>query len=150
MPGPPTSPDGWGASALLVDTSAWARANDPLVVADWKAALLADRLRISPAIRLEILLSARRGVAFDDLAEELSALRQTALTPAILRAAEEAMPILAHRSYGAHRIPIVDYLVAATAQEAALTVLHYDHDYDTLAEVLEFEARWLAPRGTLA
>ena len=28
-------------------------------------------------------------------------------------------------------------------------VLHYDADFDTLAGVLPFESRWLAPRGSL-
>lgn len=60
------------------------------------------------------------------------------------------MRTLAHRSAGTQRLPIVDYLIAATAQELGAAVLHYDHDYDTLAEVMEFESIWLAPAGTLA
>jgi hypothetical protein len=28
-------------------------------------------------------------------------------------------------------------------------VIHYDRDYDTLAEVMEFDSVWLAPAGTL-
>ncbi len=59
------------------------------------------------------------------------------------------MRALAHRSAGAQRIPIVDYMVAATAQETGAAVLHYDGDYDTLAEVMEFESVWLAPAGSL-
>ena len=39
---------------------------------------------------------------------------------------EVSMRALAHRSAGAHGIPVVDYLVAATAQEINATVLHYD------------------------
>lgn len=104
---------------------------------------------ISPAVRLEILLSARDGDAFDGLTQELSALRTAPLTAAVLRAAEDAMRTLAHRSAGAHRIPIVDYLVAAAAQESGAAVLHYDRDYDTLAEIMQFESVWLAPRTSL-
>jgi hypothetical protein len=59
------------------------------------------------------------------------------------------MGALACRSAGAHRLPVVDYLVAAAAQETGAAVLHYDHDYDTLAEVLEFESVWLATPGSL-
>ncbi len=65
------------------------------------------------------------------------------------RAAESAMRTLAHRSAGAQRIPIVDYLVAAAAQEMGGAVIHYDRDYDTLATVMEFGSVWLAPAGTL-
>lgn len=41
-------------------------------------------------------------------------------------------------------------LIAAAAAEAGVGVLHYDADYDTLATVLRFESRWIAPRGSLA
>jgi predicted nucleic acid-binding protein len=112
-------------------------------------ALLSDRLRISPAVRLEILLTAREGPVFDDLAEELSALRSAPLTAAVLRTAEHAMRELAHRSAGAQRLPIVDYLVGAAAQETGAAVLHYDRDYDMLAEIMDFESVWLAPPGSL-
>lgn len=115
----------------------------------WTHALLADRLRISPAVGLEILLTARDGDSFDTLAEGLSALRSAPLTAGVLRAAHDAMRTLAHRSAGAQRLPIVAYLVAAAAQELGGAVLHYDSDYDTLAEIMELEAIWLAPAGSL-
>jgi len=59
------------------------------------------------------------------------------------------MRTLAQRSAGAHRIPIVDYLLAAAAQEIGAGVIHYDRNYDTLAEIMEFESIWLAPAGSL-
>lgn len=67
----------------------------------------------------------------------------------MVRGAETAMRALAQRSAGAHRIPIVDYLVAAAAQQIDGTVLHYHADYDVLAEVMDFDSAWLAPRGSL-
>jgi hypothetical protein len=149
VPGPSPSHPGWGKLPLLIDTSAFARAQHPSVRKHWEQALQADRLRISPIARLEILLSARDGTTFDELAQELSMLRFAPLTPTVARAAETAMRTLAHRSSGAQRIPIVDYLVAAAAQETGAAVLHYDHDYDTLAEVMAFESIWLALRGSL-
>jgi predicted nucleic acid-binding protein len=109
----------------------------------------ADRLRLAPAVRLEILLSARGGVEFDGLAETLSALRAAPLTASVMRAAEDAMRQLAQRSHGAHRLPVVDYLLAATAEEIGAAVLHYDRDYDLLAEVMELESAWLAPPGSI-
>jgi predicted nucleic acid-binding protein len=116
----------------------------------WVEVLLAGRLRLSPTARLEILLSARSGEDFDLLAERLSAVRVAPLTAATARAAQDAMRTLAHRSAGAQRIPIVDYLIAAAAQESGAAVLHYDRDYDTLAEIMAFESIWLAPPGSLA
>jgi predicted nucleic acid-binding protein len=116
----------------------------------WVEALMAGRMRLSPAARLEILLSARSGEDFDVLAERLSAVRPAPLTAATARAAQDAMRTLAHRSAGAQRLPVVDYLIAAAAQERGAAVLHYDRDYDTLAEIMTFESVWLAPPGSLA
>jgi predicted nucleic acid-binding protein len=149
VPGRSGNSGPWGELPLVVDTSAWSRAHHPDVRAVWTEALLADRLRLSPAARFEILLTTRDGSSFDDLAEELSATRTAPLTASVIRTAEEAMRALAHRSAGAHRLPIVDYLLASAAQETGAAVLHYDRDYDTLAEVMSFESIWLAPAGSL-
>lgn len=139
----------WGSGALVVDTSAWSRAHQSELREAWIEALLGDRLRLSPAVKLEILLSARDGEGFDELQNELDALRAAPLNSSVLRIAELSMRALAHRSAGAHRIPIIDYLLAASAQEINATVLHYDADYDLLAQVMDFESAWLAPPGAL-
>jgi len=89
------------------------------------------------------------GADFDVLAERLTAVRTAPLTATTARAAQEAMRTLAHRSAGAQRMPIVDYLIGAAAQETGAAVLHYDSDYDTLAEIMGFEPVWLAPPGSL-
>lgn len=149
LPGPRADEGSWGNLPLLVDTSAWARASHPDVRERWTQALRADRLCLAPVIRLEILFSARGGDEFDALAETLSALRGTQLSGSVVNAAEDAMRSLARRSHGAHRLPIVDYVLAATAEQMGAAVLHYDSDYDTLAEVMEFESAWLAPRGSI-
>ena len=139
----------WRSGALVVDTSAWSRAHRAEVRDPWIEALLADRVRLSPVVKLEILLSARNGDRFDGAQNTLDALRTAPLSSSVLRSAEISMRALAHRSAGAHRIPVIDYLVAAAAQEINATVLHYDADYDLLAEVMDFEAAWLAPPGSL-
>jgi predicted nucleic acid-binding protein len=149
VPGRSGSDPAWGALPLVVDTSAWARAHHSRVRELWKKALLDRRLRMSPAVRFEILLSARDGQSFDTLAERLSALQAAPLTASTIQAAEHAMRVLAHRSAGAQRVPIVDYLVAAAAQELGAAVIHYDRDYDTLADLMGFESIWLAPAGVL-
>lgn len=150
MPGPSPSRSGWGELPLLIDTSAWSRAHHPTVRDQWAEAMRKDRLRISPAARLEILIAARDGGSFDELAQGLSLLRAVPLTAAVQRAAEDAMRTLAHRSAGAHRVPIVDYLIAASAQESGAAVIHYDRDYDLLSEIMSFDSVWLAPAGSIA
>ena len=42
-----------------------------------------------------------------------------------------------------------DLITAAAAADAGIGVLHYNAEYDTLAEVLPFESRWIALRGSL-
>ena len=150
VPGRFVSHDSRGKLPLLVDTSAWARAEHPTTRDSWLEALLGNRLLLSPLVRVEILLSTRGGGEFDQLAEHRNAIRPAPLSISVVRAAEAAMRTLAHRSPGAQSVPIVDYLIAAAAQELGAAVIHYDHDYDTLADVLEFESVWLAPAGTIA
>ncbi len=48
-----------------------------------------------------------------------------------------------------HRIPFQDALIAATAANKDLTVLHYDGHFDILNKVLGFEHRWVAAPGSL-
>jgi predicted nucleic acid-binding protein len=50
---------------------------------------------------------------------------------------------------GRHRVPIPDLLVAAAAENARLTVLHYDGDYDTIASVTGQPTEWVVPRGSV-
>jgi predicted nucleic acid-binding protein len=51
---------------------------------------------------------------------------------------------------GRHRaVGIADLLTAVLAAEHGLTVLHYDSDFEIAAEVLDFEYRWVLPRGTV-
>ena len=44
----------------------------------------------------------------------------------------------------------VDVVVAAAAAEYSATVLHYDRDFDLLAEVGGPRSEWVAPPGTLS
>jgi predicted nucleic acid-binding protein len=39
-------------------------------------------------------------------------------------------------------------LIAAVAEQERVTVLHYDSDYDVIAEVTGQHMRWVVPRGT--
>jgi predicted nucleic acid-binding protein len=45
---------------------------------------------------------------------------------------------------------MADLLTAVLAAEHRLTVIHYDADFDLAAEVVGFDRRWVAERGTIA
>jgi predicted nucleic acid-binding protein len=43
---------------------------------------------------------------------------------------------------------IATLLVAVTAEHHRLTLLHYDHDFDPIAEITGQPMRWVVPAGT--
>jgi len=136
-----------GGRALVIDKSAWERAGEPAVKPTWTAALRAHQLALCSVTKLEILYSTRGAAELHHLAAALDQLRHVPVDEGVFRAAREAMTALAER--GSHRVPIVDYLVAASAQERSLDVLHYDRHFDLLAGVLAFDSVWVAPPGSL-
>ncbi|MDF2258119.1 hypothetical protein [Streptantibioticus ferralitis] len=51
---------------------------------------------------------------------------------------------------GCHRsVPPVNLLVAVTALDHGLTLLHYDRDFETIAQHTELRTRWPAEPGSL-
>lgn len=42
---------------------------------------------------------------------------------------------------------IADLLIAAAAEAAGLVVLHYDHDFDLIADVTGQRTEWIVPAG---
>lgn len=42
-----------------------------------------------------------------------------------------------------------DLLIAAIAERHAVTLIHYDADFDTISRVTGQETRWAAPRGAV-
>jgi predicted nucleic acid-binding protein len=132
---------------FIAASSAWAYAHHPAARESWSAALRGGQIATSPVVGLELLYAAPDGDHFDELAADLAHLRDVPITPAVTNAALEALRELSHRGTLRERsISLPDLLIAASAQTARVGVLHYDEDFDVLAEVLEFESRWIAPR----
>lgn len=138
---------------LLLDNSAWVRLADPtLPVA--RADEIADALetgRIATCLPflLEAGYSARNAREHGELLAELRALPAYHIDEFVEERAVAAQGQLAR--VGHHRLPPVDLLVAALADHHGLAILHYDHDYDLIAEKtdLTFDSVWLAARGAL-
>jgi PIN domain. len=120
------------------------------VLSRWETALERGQLATCPIVNLEVLYTAQNGTAYDRLAANLAQLRDVPITRSVTNAALRAQRELAQLRPLFHRsVKLSDLLIAAAAQDAAIGVLHYDEDYDTLAGVLNFESRWIAPRGSL-
>ena len=45
-------------------------------------------------------------------------------------------------------VGLPDLLIAAVAEREHVTVLHYDGNYDLIAQVTGQPVQWVAPRGT--
>jgi predicted nucleic acid-binding protein len=139
----------FGGRVLIADTSAWARASDPLVRLEWAAALRAGQIATCSIVTLELLYSARNAQELAILESEQALLRDVPVTVSAQRAAIGSLRELAAHGAGQHRVPIADALIAAAAQDAGVDVLHYDRHYDRLAQVLGFASVWISPAGTL-
>ena len=51
---------------------------------------------------------------------------------------------------GQHRaVGLPDLLIAAVAERAQVTVLHYDADYDLVAAVTGQSTQWVIPRASV-
>lgn len=135
------------APRWLADRSALARlAQQP--VADRLGPLLVNGLvATTPIIDLEILYSARSLADYENILSERRALPSYPLTEYSTDRAIEVQHRLAR--LGRHRIPLPDLLIAAVAEVNDLTVVHYDADYDLIAEVTRQPCEWVVPRGSL-
>ncbi len=99
-------------------------------------------------IDLEVLFSARNREDHDRIRERRAlAYHSVPITEEIFQRAIAIQSALARS--GRHRVPIPDLIIAATAEAAELVLLHYDHDYDVIAEVTGQRAEWVVERGVL-
>ena len=53
------------------------------------------------------------------------------------------------RSGHMRAVGLPDLLIAAVAGRERVTILHYDSDYDLIAQVTGQPTQWVAPRGTV-
>ena len=129
----------------LLDKSAWVlAASDRGVAARLAAEMRGGDLTLCTVTALEVLYSARNAAEYTRDLDRLRRLDWRDLSDA--RAAVAVQHRLATRGW--HRTSIPDVIIAATAAEHGLTVLHYDSDYERLAEVAGINHEWVAVRGS--
>ena len=138
---------------LLIDNSAWARLANPSLaderreqVARW---IEAGQLAVCLPFLLEAGYSARSAADHDRVIADLIMLPWVEMTSTVSRLSLQAQGELARA--GHHRVPPADLMIAACAHTAGFGVLHYNHDYDLVAEHsgLSYESEWLAAAGSL-
>ena len=134
--------------AYLIDKSALARMQHARVREKLGPIIEAGEASTCSIVDLEVLYSTRNREehARTRARRELS-YRRVELTEATFQRAADVQGLLAAR--GQHRLPIPDLVIAAAAESAELTVLHYDTDFDTIGAVTGQSMEWVAPRGSL-
>lgn len=132
---------------FLADTSAIARMRLPAVDARLAPLFASGEIATCSVIELEVLYSTRGP---DDLRETRArrgALPFITMEQGDFDRAADVMEALA--TSGKHRsVGIPDLLIAAAAERARATLLHYDADFDAIAAVTGQPSEWVVPRGS--
>ncbi|CAN5373653.1 PIN domain nuclease [soil metagenome] len=131
----------------LIDKSALARASKPAVAEVLIPRIDAGVIGVSVVTELESGFSARSTADHDAVLALIARLVPVMLPVRAEQAARQIQRLLVER--GQHRAAgVPDLLVAATAQAAGLTVLHYDRDFDLVAALTGQPTEWVVPAGT--
>jgi predicted nucleic acid-binding protein len=131
----------------LADTSVFARLAKPPVIAAFAPLAAEGRVGMCAPVAFELGYSARTPQDYLEVSSRLSSFPPVPTTDADHRRALDVQAILAAR--GQHRaLSLVDALVAAVAEARDLVVVHYDADFELVAEATGQAQEWVVPRGT--
>jgi len=132
---------------VLVDKSAWEQRSHSAIARDRIDRLAtAGRAATCLPVALEQLYSARNYEDFATRRGALDLLVWLPMTPAVEQKAVELMAQVARK--GQHRLPLPDVMIAAGALVHKATILHYDGDFERIAETTGQAHEWILPRGT--
>lgn len=131
----------------LADTSVFGRLSKPSVTAAFTPLAGAGLVGLCGPVAFELGYAARSPDDHRAVADRLSSFPSVPTTEADHQRALEVQAALAARSE--HRaLSLVDALVAAVAEARDLVVLHYDADFELVAEITGQPQEWVVPRGT--
>ena len=133
----------------LVDKSALTRLARPAVYEALWLPILRGTVGVSICTELEVGFAARSADDYNETREKLvDRLVPVALPLQAENRVREVQAALVAR--GQHRVVSVpDLLIAAIAEVEGLTVLHYDADFDLIAEITGQACEWVVPTGTI-
>jgi len=117
---------------VLIDTSVWARQNQPHVRRALADAIEANAVAMVVPVMLELLRSTRSQAELLALAEDYEALHLIPLEPDLGKRARAVQAALAKRGY--HRGPSpVDLITAAAAESVGAELWHCDKHFELIA-----------------
>jgi predicted nucleic acid-binding protein len=134
---------------FLIDTSAAARMRLPAVADRLEPLITGGLVATCAGLDAEVLYSTRSPAEYEQVwADRRAAYEYLPTDDGHWQRAFDAQRLLART--GRHRaVGIIDLLTAVLAAEHGVAIVHYDADFEMAAEVLEFEHRWVLPRGTV-
>lgn len=132
----------------LVDTSVLTRLGEASVREAVEPLASIGRAARAGISDLEIGFSARSGAEWDELVGALDAFVLVETTAEHIERARQVQRLLAVDSQRGRKIP--DLLIAAAAEQAGYTVLHYDADFDLIASVTAQPCQWVVPSGSVS
>ncbi len=128
----------------------WARDRRFPQLASWfNTQVAAGRVLICDLVILELTRLAPNETRAREVSERLATFESVSMPAALWSRARHLQVSLA--ANGDHRrVPPVDLLIGCTAEAAGVPLVHYDRDYERIAQVSALEHHWLLPDGTLA
>jgi predicted nucleic acid-binding protein len=132
----------------LVDTSAVARIKVDAVADVLRPLVKSGLTAVCGAIALETLFSSRNS---EDHREISAAIETREWLYTEDEDFERALDVQAEltKSGRQRAVPWPDLLIAAVAERHRVTMLHYDSDFDLIAEITGQPTQWVVPRGSL-
>jgi hypothetical protein len=131
----------------LIDTSVLKRLSMPTVRAVVEPLADVGNLARAAISDLEVGYSARNAREWDELLSALEVFVPIEVTAEHFMRAKQVQRLLAARSQRGRKIP--DLLIAATAESERLVVLHYDQDFDKIAEITGQPCQWVVAAGSV-
>jgi predicted nucleic acid-binding protein len=131
----------------LLDTSVVSRLGVGEVRAVVDPLAHAGRLGRAGITELEVGHRSRNAREWDQDMADLSVFELVETTADHLRRARQVQRLLASRSQRGPKVP--DLLIAAAAEQAGLTLLHYDNDFELIAKVTGQTCQWVVPAGSI-
>jgi predicted nucleic acid-binding protein len=131
----------------LVDTSVLTRLRDAAIRDAIEPGAERGELARAGISDLEIGYSARSAAEWGGLMEAIGVFALIETTADHVRRARQVQRLLAAKHQRGRKVP--DLLVAAAAEARDLVVLHYDADFDRIADVTGQACAWVAPAGSV-
>ncbi len=132
----------------LIDKSALARMTLKPVKERLAPLIEAGEAATCAVIDLEVLFSARNFLEHQKIRRRRALAYES--VPVTVETFERAIEIQGELAKtGRHRVPIPDLIIAAAAEAAGLVILHYDSDYEIIAEVSKQPVEWVVKRGSV-